>query len=199
MPHITTKKIINYVKFLRMSRKLCDLLSGHLLDILYICINYIKMTIEKLEELKKIGTKRLCNRCLKKLTFDNFSIKKYKKVNKISGLEEYSYRLNSPCKKCCNLSKQTQESKEKYKLWRYKKIFGFEFGEYERIMEEQFNCCGICGKNRKEFKKDFHLDHNHTTGKKRGLLCSNCNSGFGFFKEDIKILESAIEYKKKFG
>ena len=157
------------------------------------------MTIEKLEELKKLGIKRLCNRCLKKLTFDSFSIKKYKKINKITGFEEYSYRLNSPCKKCCNLSKQTKESKEKYKLWRYKKIFGLDTGEYDRIMEEQSYCCAICGKNRDTFKKDFHLDHNHQNGQKRGLLCHNCNSGFGFFKEDINILKLAIKYKEKWG
>ncbi len=45
--------------------------------------------------------------------------------------------------------------------------------------------------------KVLHVDHNHKTGKVRGLLCYNCNNGIGRFKEDIETLEKAIEYLKK--
>lgn len=39
-----------------------------------------------------------------------------------------------------------------------------------------------------------HLDHCHITGKIRGFLCSNCNTGLGLFKDNINLLESAIKY-----
>lgn len=42
----------------------------------------------------------------------------------------------------------------------------------------------------------LHLDHDHETGKIRGLLCGNCNRGLGVFKDSVKFLELATEYLK---
>ncbi len=44
---------------------------------------------------------------------------------------------------------------------------------------------------------NFSVDHNHNTGKVRGLLCNNCNAGIGLFQDSIKILEKALLYLKK--
>jgi hypothetical protein len=73
-------------------------------------------------------------------------------------------------------------SKEEATLLYYKKLNGI---------------CDICGNP--ETSKYFLLsvDHNHKTGKVRGLLCSNCNNGLGRFKENIIILQNAIEYLKR--
>lgn len=49
-------------------------------------------------------------------------------------------------------------------------------------------CC-ICG-----VRKKLHIDHNHDTGKIRGVLCSQCNTGIGMLKESPAILGSAIQY-----
>jgi len=45
--------------------------------------------------------------------------------------------------------------------------------------------------------KNIHVDHNHTTGIVRGILCSKCNQGIGLFMENKNILKSAIEYLEK--
>jgi hypothetical protein len=66
--------------------------------------------------------------------------------------------------------------------------------------------CDICGgnefsgsKNNKHLGKIYALvmDHNHKTGKFRGMICSHCNRGLGNFKDNIGILEQAILYLKK--
>jgi hypothetical protein len=53
--------------------------------------------------------------------------------------------------------------------------------------------CQICGKK----PERLCLDHCHTTGKLRGMLCNACNSGLGFFKDNQQTLLSAVEYLKK--
>ena len=49
--------------------------------------------------------------------------------------------------------------------------------------------CQICGG-----KQRLSIDHDHKTGLVRGLLCSPCNAGLGFFKDNIKTMENAIKY-----
>lgn len=51
--------------------------------------------------------------------------------------------------------------------------------------------CRICGSS-----KRLHIDHDHTTGKVRGLLCHYCNIGIGMFKDKQELLEKAIQYLK---
>jgi hypothetical protein len=61
--------------------------------------------------------------------------------------------------------------------------------------------CGICGndlklpeKRRGQSLEVVAVDHNHSTGKVRGLLCNRCNKGLGFFKDSSELLNSAIRY-----
>jgi hypothetical protein len=151
------------------------------------------MNKEKIEKLIQSDEKRICSKCKKEVSVKRFFVKKRIKINKVTGLEENCFRFNSPCKDCANKF----VNKERIKIWRHTKKYGLELGEYQKKMEEQLYCCAICGKNRSEYKKEFDIDHNHENGKIRGLLCHNCNIGFGFFKEDVSILDSAIKYKKK--
>lgn len=46
-------------------------------------------------------------------------------------------------------------------------------------------------------KENVNIDHNHITGKIRGLLCKQCNIGLGMFKDSTESLENAIEYLNK--
>jgi len=63
--------------------------------------------------------------------------------------------------------------------------------DYNAMLEKQQGRCGICGRFRK-----LVVDHSHTSHKVRGLLCSNCNSGFGLFEESVRVLQAAIRYAK---
>lgn len=57
--------------------------------------------------------------------------------------------------------------------------------------------CSICEKHETEFKGIFRVDHNHETGKVRGLLCHNCNCGIGHLRDSIELLEKAKEYLRR--
>lgn len=99
----------------------------------------------------------------------------------------------------------SEDTKQYAKEWRkanpdkaknsdLKRRFGIDLEEYKMLLEKQNYSCKICGKH--EDSSDYRLavDHCHTTGKIRGLLCSPCNTALGSFKDDTDILKSAINY-----
>jgi len=72
--------------------------------------------------------------------------------------------------------------------------FGLTLEAYEKMYKEQKGCCAICGRNRSEFKIALSVDHDHKTKKIRGLLCHDCNTGLGKFKDSIFTLNLACDY-----
>lgn len=72
-----------------------------------------------------------------------------------------------------------------------KRNYGISLVEYEEMLAKQGGRCAVCGV---KSDKTLHLDHNHKTGKVRGLLCHKCNSGLGSFNDDVELLIRAAEY-----
>jgi hypothetical protein len=62
--------------------------------------------------------------------------------------------------------------------------------EYQRLIDKSGGRCAICEND----EKDLVIDHDHKTGKVRGLLCRQCNSGLGMFGDSMDILKAAILY-----
>ncbi len=73
------------------------------------------------------------------------------------------------------------------------KRFGLTEDSFNVIMVKQNGVCAIC-KNPEPAKRALAIDHNHQTGKIRGLLCTRCNQGIGCFVDQPLILEAAIKY-----
>ena len=77
---------------------------------------------------------------------------------------------------------------------------GVNITQYRTLLVKQFNPatqhieCPICSVNLNSQKVRKVIDHNHTTGKVRGVLCNNCNTGIGLLQENIGYLSKAIEY-----
>jgi hypothetical protein len=69
--------------------------------------------------------------------------------------------------------------------------YGISKEEFFTMLEQQNNSCAIC---KESIGESAHVDHCHSSGKVRGLLCASCNKGLGMFKDNIAHLESAIEY-----
>ena len=65
--------------------------------------------------------------------------------------------------------------------------------QYEAMNRKQEGLCAIC-REPNNSGWSLAVDHNHTTGKVRGLLCTRCNRGIGYFKDDPSRLARAIEY-----
>ena len=87
--------------------------------------------------------------------------------------------------------------KEKVRQYNLKKSFGITPAEYDKKLAEQENKCAICGMVYEgSMRKRFAVDHDHTTGLIRGLLCSGCNTGIGGLGDSVELLEKAIKYLK---
>lgn len=63
----------------------------------------------------------------------------------------------------------------------------------QSMLADQKNACAIC-KSPFRNAKDTHVDHCHSTGAIRGILCMECNTGLGKFKDNIGLLLTAIDY-----
>jgi hypothetical protein len=81
---------------------------------------------------------------------------------------------------------------------------GVTEADYERMLEEQGGVCAICEQpetviwKRSGKPKALSIDHNHTTGQVRALLCHACNSALGSFREDPELLTRAIDYLARY-
>ena len=82
------------------------------------------------------------------------------------------------------------EVKQKRKADILKKVYGITPERFQDIINEQGGVCPIC----ETALSNPKVDHNHTTGAVRGVLCNKCNLGIGLLNEDPKIMVSAIEY-----
>ena len=115
---------------------------------------------------------KICNVCGIEKPLDEFYIRKD------GGKERY----RNDCKIC---------RRERNQIRRH----GFTNKDYEAILIQQQCKCKICGSilNSSRYTK-LAIDHDHKTGKFRGLLCTNCNTGLGLFKYSKERLLSAITY-----
>ena len=91
-----------------------------------------------------------------------------------------------------------EKNKDLYRNNHYNKMYGITLKDYDFMLEQQNYKCKICGVSSElimeQSGKSLSVDHNHTTNEIRGLLCNSCNSGLGHFKDDIDIMNEAINY-----
>jgi len=86
----------------------------------------------------------------------------------------------------------------KERIWQSKvHSYGLTLDQYHAIVERQGERCAVCRKVIAPMGRDTHIDHDHTTGKVRGLLCSECNLGLGKFKDRPDVLRAAATYLER--
>lgn len=126
-----------------------------------------------------------CNRCGIEKPVEDF----YRDNRKVDGRQGY-------CKLCDKLRRRDPGNSERNKrsAWLSKlKQFGITEDDYEHMFEKQMGLCAIC---HKPDNIRLAVDHDHDTGKVRGLLCKRCNMGIGLLNDDPDIVTSAALYLK---
>lgn len=126
---------------------------------------------------------KYCHQCGESKSVDNFAINNTKKDG---------YQV---CCKPCKTAYYTENT------WAQKldKKYGVNKETYNQMLANQNGVCAICGKPEtstgfNNVVKKLAVDHCHETKKVRGLLCSLCNRGIGFFYDDVSLLDNAKNY-----
>lgn len=145
--------------------------------------------MEKIKICKKCGLEKIqrgdrwvCKSCLSKNHAEWYQLNK----NKVSE----------------NTKLWIEQNKEKHfqtvRFAAIKRKYGLEANTYIALLQKQNFKCAICNKKEVITNKtktwNLAIDHDHTNGKVRGLLCSQCNLGLGKFKDDITLLQRAVNY-----
>lgn len=94
-----------------------------------------------------------------------------------------------------NWRHRRQISARKYLL---KAQYGITLDDYEELLNRQGGGCGICKAKPKARKRSLmpilFVDHNHTTGEVRGLLCPSCNNAIGLLRDKPELCLAAAAY-----
>lgn len=100
------------------------------------------------------------------------------------------------CCKICTKARDTGPRAQQKRDYAWKKKLADEFGmapeDYWEMFDRQGGLCAIC-RNQPDWRR-LAVDHDHVTGAVRGLLCSQCNTGLGFFKDDPELVQVALCY-----
>lgn len=109
--------------------------------------------------------------------------------------------INKELKKLPKTKEKTVTTRNSQLSRMLQRTYGLTLQMYRRLLRSQNYACAICGKKVTDKKiKNFHLkmelcvDHDHSSGLVRGLLCGNCNSGLGMFKDSQQSLNNAVNY-----
>lgn len=122
-----------------------------------------------------------CNKCHRPFPVDSFyADKRYK-----NGVYPY-------CQECRKGYWRDDDRRAKRKLYDMLRRYGVTEAHYKELVASQDGKCAICCTEPES--RQLHIDHDHKSGKVRGLLCHKCNNGIGLFSDSVQLLTSAVDY-----
>jgi hypothetical protein len=130
---------------------------------------------------------KICKVCGIEKPFENF----VKRNNRKNGYQPY-------CKECHNDKVRKEYKEGDMRDYDLMKAYGITQDDYNGILEFQNYRCAICKgtveEKMKGNKKHLCVDHDHKTGKVRGLLCDPCNRAIGLLEDHYAVLQNAYRY-----
>lgn len=122
-----------------------------------------------------------------------------KNITEFYMRDKKSGRRHSACKECdkARVKARHQANPERTRNNDLKRNYGITLQEHQQMFDDQNGLCAICGKSGDGRWKKLCIDHDHTTGEVRQLLCRNCNMVLGQVGDSTQTLQSMIEYLNK--
>ncbi len=132
---------------------------------------------------------------------------------RIEPVSKHEKRIGRPCKNCggtlryglsyscvaCTVRRSSENKKNPHykvveKIGYMRRRYGITPNEMLAMLKSQGGACAICGGKDPKNEHGWCVDHDHTTGIVRGVLCDPCNNGLGRFNDSVESLNSAIRY-----
>jgi hypothetical protein len=135
-----------------------------------------------------VGVKT-CSRCRESKPLDDFHNQRASR----SGKQSYC----KACHQVVRLSEKPPSIRRRRRAF-LKSRFGISLEQYDTLLAAQGGTCAICRNPEtvldKGVPRALSVDHDHETGKVRGLLCGGCNQGLGRFRDSPVVLKRAVVY-----
>jgi len=122
---------------------------------------------------------KTCGKCKQEKPLSDFN----RNRSRVDGLQDWCHDCHGPAVRKSQLQR----------------AYGITPEDYDEMYEAQCGCCVICGDHQSTLTAVLHVDHNHETGKVRGLLCRFCNLLEGFIKDKPQALDRLRDYKANDG
>ena len=125
---------------------------------------------------------------------NNQAAKKYQKTVKGKAALK-RYQTSEKAKIHCEKLKTDKKRLTYSRAYHLKQTYGLTLEQYDEMLEQQDSVCAICGETNLDGKR-LYVDHNHETGKVRGLLCLKCNNRLGVLenKDWRSLAEEYLQY-----
>lgn len=101
---------------------------------------------------------------------------------------------HAKCKPCLLSYQKSRYNPKKTAASSMKRRYGVALEQYSLMLDQQSGGCAICGDKETIEGRALYIDHDHTTGRVRGLLCHKCNTGLGSFRDTLDLLKRACSY-----
>ena len=106
-----------------------------------------------------------------------------------------AYRQRPDVKKRESLRNKERIASGAKRAYHIKNTYGLTPEKYDEMLAAQGGVCAICKSEDTKHKSNyFNIDHDHSTGEVRGLLCGSCNTALGLFGDNVDTLMSAAAY-----
>lgn len=150
--------------------------------------------------MERVLAEKLCPKC-----GETFPMAKFYFNKKLSRYDSWC----KGCKRMVNrIARRVNYTRERGRKENLRQNYGITVQQYEEMLVAQGGVCLVCGQpetamnGRTKEIQNFHVDHCHTTGRVRGLLCQACNIAYGVMNEDperIRLLLAYAEKQKELG
>lgn len=121
--------------------------------------------------------------------------RKYSREYYLADHERLRQRMNNSYHE--RKEREPEAFKQTQRKRRLKELYGLSAEQYDAMLEAQGGLCAICNEPPSESHPRLAVDHNHSTGAVRSLLCNNCNSAVGLVKESAERAKRIAEYITK--
>lgn len=133
-------------------------------------------------ELRK--SQRICGECKRQRAARSFKLWSQKRKADPALLKENRDRARG----------WRNANKHRMVAQRLRRKFGMSLDDFARMLIEQSGCCAICNEQFANEARSPSVDHCHTTGRVRGLLCPHCNTAVGLLKDDWGRATAVVHY-----